>query len=117
MAVSLTTPEHPMLGCAAEMPLALDRVADVDPSFMTTRDKATALIELARCGNQLRGLTLRILAGADDVALEHGARSARDVAGARDPGRYRAVAWRPAGWPGRWTVGGGCYGRRCPTAG
>ena len=76
MAIQQTTPEHPILGCAAEVTAALERVADVDPAFMTTRDKATALIELARLASRLRGLALRILAAADDVALEHGARSA-----------------------------------------
>ena len=78
MTVSLTTPEHPVLACAAEIREALDRVAEVDPSYLSTRDKGTALIQLARCGNQLRGLMLRVLADADDVALDHGARSASE---------------------------------------
>ncbi len=76
MAISPISPEHPVLACAAEIRAALDRVADVDPSSMSTRDKGTALTELARCGNRLRGLMLRVLADADDVALDHGARSA-----------------------------------------
>jgi hypothetical protein len=76
MAIQLATPEHPILGCAAEVAAALERVADVDPALMTTRDKATALIELARLASRMRGLALRILAASDDVALEHGARSA-----------------------------------------
>jgi hypothetical protein len=76
MAIQQATPGHPILGCAAEVAAALEGVADIDPTFMTTRDKATALIELARLTSRLRGLALRILAASDDVALEHGARSA-----------------------------------------
>jgi hypothetical protein len=78
MAVSLTAPDHPVLACAAEIRAALDRVAEVDPCALSTRDKGSALIQLARCGNQLRGLMLRVLADADDVALDHGARSASE---------------------------------------
>ncbi len=78
MTVSLATPEHPVLTCAAEIRSALDRVAAVDPMSLSTRDKGDALIQLARCGNQLRGLMLRVLADADDVALDHGARSASE---------------------------------------
>jgi hypothetical protein len=76
--ISVTTPEDPVLLCAAEIRASLERVATVDPSTMSTRDKGDALIALARCGNQLRGLMLRVLAGSDDLALEHGARSASE---------------------------------------
>ena len=105
MAIQQATPEHPILGCAAEVTAALERVADVDPTFMTTRDKATALIELARLTSRLRGLALRILAAADDVALEHGARSAETWL-AHETRADVGPSWRPVGWPRRWRVGG-----------
>ena len=68
--------EHPVRACARVIGDALDAVADVDPAFMTSRDKAAALRELTVAVERLAGLRLRVLAGADDVALDHGARSA-----------------------------------------
>ena len=65
-----------MLACAAEMAASLDRVAGVDPAYMTTPAKATALTELSRVVNRAQALLMRVLANADDVALDHGARSA-----------------------------------------
>lgn len=68
--------DHPVLGCAAVIAEALDSVTGVDPVLMTTVQKEAALRELSVAAERLRGLTLRVLAGADDVALDHGARSA-----------------------------------------
>ena len=65
-----------MLACAAEMSASLDRVAGVDPTYMTTSAKATALTELSRVVTRAQSLLLRVLANADDVALDAGARSA-----------------------------------------
>jgi hypothetical protein len=75
MTVHAMTPEHPVLACAGEMSAALDRVAGVDPAYMTTPAKATALTELSRVVARAQGLLLRVLANADDVALDQGARS------------------------------------------
>jgi len=76
MTVHVMNPEHPVLACAAEMAASLDRVAGVDPAYMTTPAKATALTELSRVVNRAQALLMRVLANADDVALDHGARSA-----------------------------------------
>ena len=76
MSVQQLVPEHPVLACAGVIGAALDRVADVDPVFMTTADKATALVELTRLTARLQALTLRVLANAEDVALDDGSRSA-----------------------------------------
>ena len=65
-----------MLACATVVGDALDGVAGVDPMFMTTDQKAQALRELSVACERLQGLKLRVLAGSDDVALDHGARSA-----------------------------------------
>lgn len=76
MADPRTTFDHPVLRCAREVDAALDRVADVEPMFMSTPEKAAALEELARVGDRLHGLLLRVMASGDDVALDDGMRSA-----------------------------------------
>ena len=65
-----------MLACAAVIGEALDGVAGVDPAYMTSEQKAVALRELSALGERLAGLQLRVLAAAEDVALDHGVRSA-----------------------------------------
>ncbi|WP_240617196.1 HNH endonuclease signature motif containing protein [Nocardioides speluncae] len=68
---------HPVLACAAAIEAALGEVADIEPAFMRTSEKADALLALARLEVQLSALRLRIMAAADDVAVDAGA---RDVA-------------------------------------
>jgi hypothetical protein len=68
--------EHPLLRCADRIATALDDVAETDPMYLPTPDKAAALVQLARAEERLHELRLRVLACADDVALEAGARSA-----------------------------------------
>lgn len=68
--------EHPVLRCADRLGALLDEVADVEPLYLPVEDKATALVTLASLEERLHELTLRVLATADDVALETGARSA-----------------------------------------
>lgn len=65
---------HPVLGCAAAIDAALKDVADVDPSFMRTRDKREALLRLTELAGRVAELRLRVLASAADVAEEVGAR-------------------------------------------
>lgn len=74
---ALPVPQHPVLGCVAEVGAALDAVADAQPVYLSTAEKADALRELAVLESRLVGLRLRVLAAADDVAEETGA---RDVA-------------------------------------
>lgn len=73
----MQTHPHPVLAATAALVAALKGVADVDPTFMATRDKRAALLSLARASAQLDALRLRITAAADDVAAVDGA---RDVA-------------------------------------
>ena len=70
------TQVHPVFGCVAELEAALKAVADVDPTFMRTDDKAAALLALTRIVGQVEELRDRVLASADDVAAEEGARDA-----------------------------------------
>ena len=60
-----------LIRCWPSRPLleaALKDVADVDPTFMPTRDKKAALRALDRASAQLDELRLRVTAAADDVA-------------------------------------------------
>ena len=68
---------HPVVAAAAAVEAALKDVADVDPVFMPTSEKKAALLALDRASARLEELRLRVLAAADDVAVEEGA---RDVA-------------------------------------
>src|SRR5689334_367602 len=77
-AVDALSTGHPVLCAVARMSAALADVAGVNPSFMRTPEKAAALAELARVESQVAELRLRILADADDVAVEF---AGRDVAG------------------------------------
>ena len=74
---SFVPPEsHPVLRCLEVLESALKDVADVEPSFMSTADKRAALVAHARVQAQLTELGLRVLATADDVAADDGARDA-----------------------------------------
>jgi Domain of unknown function (DUF222) len=83
---------HPVVTAAAAVEAALENVADVDPVFMPTADKKAALLALDRVSGRLEELRLRVMAAADDVAVDEGA---RDVAawlahhGRRDRGETR----------------------------
>jgi hypothetical protein len=68
---------HPVLACAATIDAAMKELDGVEPVFMRTVDKAKALVEFARLETQLAAWRLRMMATADDVAEETGA---RDVA-------------------------------------
>ena len=69
---------HPIVAAATGVRSSLKAVADVNPTFMSTADKAAALTELGRAESQLAELRLRILADAGDLAHET---AAKDAAG------------------------------------
>ncbi len=70
-------PPHPILACASLVEAAVKDVTDVQPVFMTTPEKAEALLRLGRVADQVAALRLRVLAVAGDVAE---AEAARDMA-------------------------------------
>lgn len=76
MDLSTTSPQHPVVACVEEVRGALDRVAGANPVFLSSEQKAAVLVELARQEARLAALKLKVLAAADDVALDAGARSA-----------------------------------------
>ncbi|CAI9410599.1 HNH endonuclease signature motif containing protein [Nocardioides sp. T2.26MG-1] len=69
---------HPVLDATSAIDVALKSVADVNPTFMSPDDKATALRELARADARLRELQMRILADAGDVAERTAAHDAAE---------------------------------------
>ena len=59
----------------------MDEIGAVDPICLTTGEKQTALVDLARERSRLEAIIeLRVLAASDDVAEVTGARSAAAVA-------------------------------------
>ena len=69
---------HPILVATGLIDEALKSVADTNPAFMSTSDKAEALRELVRIESRAAELRLRVLADAEDVAAGTGARNAGD---------------------------------------
>lgn len=83
---------HPVLAAIAAVDAALKAVSEVEPVFMTTEEKGQAILGLSAGIDRLEELRMRVLAAADDVAIDEGA---RDVAawwahhGRRDPAECR----------------------------
>lgn len=69
--------EHPIRACVTEIGSALDLVAEAQPLYLSTGEKADTLRELAKVEARLAELRLRVLASAGDVADAEGS---RDVA-------------------------------------
>ena len=59
---------HPILRATRDIGAALKDVADIDPVFMSTTDKAVALETLCSEISQLEALRLRVMANGQDVA-------------------------------------------------
>ena len=69
------TGSHPVLACVDAIGAALDEVAGVEPVFMTTRRNRPPSSSSPGCPSRVESLKLRVLAAADDIAVETGARS------------------------------------------
>ncbi len=67
---------HPIIDCATDLRSALKGVASVEPAFMSTGEKQSALVALTSVRSQLEALTARVLAASDDVGEAHGLRDA-----------------------------------------
>ncbi len=67
---------HPVLAAVSAVEGALAEVAEVDPIYMSTDDKAAALLGLSSLLDRVEELRLRVLATAGDVAEKEGARDA-----------------------------------------
>lgn len=69
---------HPVVAAATDVRARLTAVAQTNPAFMTSQEKATALVELVAAEAQLVELRLRVLADAGDLAADT---AAKDAAG------------------------------------
>lgn len=67
---------HPVLAAMCVVEGALSEVAEVDPMYLSTDDKAAALLGLSSLLDRVEELRMRVLAAADDVAAREGARDA-----------------------------------------
>jgi hypothetical protein len=74
---ALPVPQHPILAAVAALGRALDQVTESQAVYLSTAEKAEALRALALVESRVTGLRLRVMAAADDVAEQTGA---RDVA-------------------------------------
>lgn len=92
MSVSSVGATHPILACAEALRSELKAVRDAQPLFLSPSDKEGALAALHEVEAMLAELTMRLLAGADDAAAEHGARDVAPWAAHHlkaDPGALR----------------------------
>src|SRR5262245_27206235 len=76
MSMSVPMAERPLVRALARVDAALDDVAELDPSFLSTGEKERALVGVQRELARLEGLRLQLVSAAGDVAEEHAARSA-----------------------------------------
>lgn len=79
MAVDRVEPDpwtHPFLRGLGRISSAVDDTTSVRPDLLSTREKAQALLDLARLEAQVAAMKLRVLSCADDVAAQAGARDA-----------------------------------------
>ena len=67
---------HPVVACAERVGQELAEIAEVPVELMSAADKAAALVAVSTAADQAAALRLRLLASADDVAADAGARDA-----------------------------------------
>ena len=79
---------HPVLRAVADIDAALKQVADVNPTFMSTGEKAVALRELGSVEARVAELRLRVLAGAGDVAALTAAHDVDEWVAVETRGRF-----------------------------
>lgn len=71
----MTPMTHPLLGCAQAVLSAVEGVRGTDPAYLSTGEKRAALVMVTDAVEQLRALQLALMANAEDVAVDTGARS------------------------------------------
>ena len=86
------TTGHLVHECEQAIAAALDKVAGVEFCYLSPADKAASLVELQRLESRIAAMRLRMLAVADDVA---------EQAGARDVGAWVQRATRTDRGPAR----------------
>lgn len=93
MTTSTITPQgHPLTACLSVLEEAVDEACTGNPVFLTTDEKQEALLRLTTLRDRIDGLALTVLAVAEDVAAEHGARSPADWLAGQTRSDYGPVA-------------------------
>lgn len=96
MSAAAEVARPPWLACVAELAECLDRTTATAGSaiFLPTADKAWALESLSASRERIEGLLLTVMAAADDVAAETGARSVADWLAHRTRSDYAPMGRR-----------------------
>ena len=93
MTTSTSTPQgHRLLACLRVLEQAVDQASTTNPAFLTGTEKEQALLGLTRLRDRIDALAATVLAVAEDVAAEHGARSPADWLASHTHTDYRQVA-------------------------
>ena len=74
----------------AVLDAALDEASSVDPIYLTTGERQSAMVDLSRVIARAQALLMRVVAASDDVA---------DVTGARSTAAWLAVQTRESHGP------------------
>jgi hypothetical protein len=74
--MSITTPhrEHPLVAAVHTAGMALDEASGIDPLDASHTEQQTLLVQLTRLSTRVTARRAQILAVADDLALDSGAR-------------------------------------------
>src|SRR5688572_18670891 len=75
MSQLITPLRHPVLACVEGVEELLDGVAELDPAYLGTAEKADVLVRLSSVVDRVEALRLRVMASAMDVADVEGAPS------------------------------------------
>lgn len=96
-----TTPiEHPLVHAVEVVARGLDEATGANPVYLTTRQKERVLAALAREKARLEALEHRVLAAADDVAVEHPVLAEAYAAGQVSTAQVQVIGRALDGLPG-----------------
>src|SRR6478752_6846720 len=100
---------HPVVACVDALEELLDGVADLDPGYLSTADKADVLVRLTTLVDRVEGLRLRVMAASMDVADVEGATSVAAWLAPRTQNTTRSLHGREQlarGMDRRWQIVG-----------
>lgn len=75
MSIALEPGRHPLVAAADALREVLDQAVAGNPVYLSTAEKESVLVSLARARERVEGLLLAVLAAAEDVAAERAARN------------------------------------------